>query len=83
MPGVCTSGAGRADGRIYRVVVQSYRLTMDERLILRDVQECLTDAYARNRRVPPTVIRQNVRRKRVEIEEVESYGRSKRRRLLE
>ncbi|EIW61135.1 uncharacterized protein TRAVEDRAFT_43962 [Trametes versicolor FP-101664 SS1] len=65
------------------VVVQSYRLTMDERLILRDVEECLTDAYARNRRVPPTVIRQNVRRKRVEIEEVESYGRSKRRRLLE
>lgn len=56
---------------------------MDERLILRDVQECLTQAYARNRRVPPTVIRQSVRRKRVEIEEVESYGRSKRRRLLE
>ncbi len=75
-----------------RVVVQSYRLTMDERLMLRDVQECLTEAYRLNSRVAPTVVRQNVRRKRVEIEREEShYGcagqssrqRSKRRRILE
>ncbi|KAI0364592.1 hypothetical protein BV20DRAFT_1057084 [Pilatotrama ljubarskyi] len=51
------------------VAVESLRITPDERLLLWDLQRCLTEAYESNRQATRDEVRRGVRRKRLELED--------------
>ncbi|KAI0677763.1 hypothetical protein C8Q78DRAFT_109133 [Trametes maxima] len=64
------------------VAVSSFRPTADERLLLRELHNCLVQACEDNRRTP-TQVRTSVRRKRAELEDEDEHGHSARRQRIE